>query len=177
LAAAIGFGPLIAWRLRGRRVDGSAPGGALLGYYLAAAALVFLVMMLTAVLAWLGVGVGIVAAGDDVWRLPGLIVGGAIAAFYFAAIAWLDVEAFCDPSPKRRTHAPLDVARLVATAAYVAYVVAVVAWASGASDVGVVDLILLLVGPGLVGAAVATAADLMVRRDERCAHSRPVSAR
>ncbi len=174
LAAALCLGPLIAWRLHGRRVNGSATGGALLGY-LAGGAVVFLMMTLTALLAWVGEAVDLPAPGDDTWRLPGLIVGGGIAVIYLAVIAGSDVNALGDLSAKRRAHVPLDIARLVATAAYVVYLVAVATWASGASDVGVVDFILLLAGPGAVGAAVVTVADLMARHDEQRAHGRLIS--
>jgi hypothetical protein len=48
--------------------------------------------------------------------------------------------------------------------------VGVIVWASGASEVDDIGLILLLVAPAAVGAAVVTVADLMVRHDERQSH-------
>jgi len=168
------FAPLLAWRLHGRHADGSATGGALLGY-ITGGALLFLLLMLGAIVARIATAVGLFATADDAGNVVGLIAVVAIVVAYLVVVAWLDVDALRDLSPQRRTHAWLDVARLLATAACVAYLVGVIVWATGASDVDDVGLILLLVAPGAIGAAVVTVADVMVRRDEQGSHAHLIS--
>ena len=85
-------------------------------------------------------------------------------------VAWLDVDALRDLSPRRREHAWLDVARLVATVAIVAYLVGVYAWATASPEHDYVGAILSLMGCGIVGAAVVTVADVLVRSRERRSH-------
>ena len=70
---------------------------------------------------------------------------------YLAVAVWLDVDALRDLSAKRREHAWLDVARLVATVAGVAYLVGATVWATGAPDVDYFGLIVSLVAGGGVG--------------------------
>jgi hypothetical protein len=168
------FAPLLAWRLHGRRADGSATGGALLGY-ITGGVLLFLLLMLGAIVARIVTVVGLFATADDAGKVVGLIAVVAIVVAYLAVVVWLNVDALRDLSPQRREHAWLDVARLVATVAFVAYLVGVIVWAAGPSDVDDVGLILLLVAPGTVGAAVVTVADLMVRHDEQRSHGHLIS--
>jgi hypothetical protein len=167
MAAAAVFGPLSAWRLHQRRVDGSATSGALLGY-IAGVGIVWVILhaawILASVLSALGTIVGL-----SVTKTAGATaVGIAVAVAYLAVAGWLDVDALRDLSPQRRRHAWLDIARLVATAVYAAYVVGVVFLVAGGPDSGAgMYTVLLLTLPGAVGAAIVTIADAMVRRDER----------
>jgi hypothetical protein len=97
-----------------------------------------------------------------------VVLGVAVlAAAYLVAIVWLDVDALRDLSPQRREHARLDIVRLLATAVYVAFIVGEIVWATGASNVDQVQVLVVLVGPGALGAAAVMGADLVVRRHEQ----------
>jgi hypothetical protein len=168
------FAPLLAWRLHRRHADGSATGGALLGY-IAGGVLLFILLMLGAIVARIATAVGLFGTADDAGNVVGVIAVVAIVVAYLVVVAWLDVDALRDLSPKRHEHAWLDIVRLVATGAFVAYLVGVIVWATGASDVDDVGLTLLLVAPGAIGAAVVTVADMIVRRDEQRSHGNLIS--
>jgi hypothetical protein len=168
------FAPLLAWRLHGRHVDGSATVGACLGY-ITGGVLLFLLLMLGAIVARIVTAVGLFASSDDAGKVVGIVAVVAIMVAYLAAVAWLDVDALRDLSPKRREHARLDVTRLVATVAFVAYLAGVIVWATGASNVEDVGLILLLVAPGTIGAAVVTVADMFMRSSEKRTHGHLIS--
>ena len=154
--------PLLAWRLHGRRVDRRATGGAVLGYLTGMGLTLGLVALTVIVILTLTV-VGLSATSVDAGRVLGQIQVVLIAVAYLALAAWLDVVALRDLAAKRREHAGLDVARLVATVAGVAYLVGLVVWATGHPQFDYIEMILFLGGCGIVGAAVVTVADLMVR--------------
>ena len=137
VAAAALLGPLLAWRLHRRPLDGTATLGALLGFF---------------------VGVVIV-----VTIIPLFLV----AAAFLGAIVWVDAEALRDLSPQRRAHLRLDIARLLATLVQAAYLVGVIVYARGTSDVDGVGVLSLLVAPAAVGAAVVTVAGMLVKSSER----------
>ncbi len=166
--------PLFVWWLHGRRVDRTATGGAVLGY-LAGAGLTLGLVALTVLVILALTAVGVAATSVDAGRVLGQIQVVVIAVAYLALAAWLDVVALRDLSAKRREHAGLDVARLVATVAGVAYLVGLVVWATGRPQFDYIGMILFLGGCGIVGAAVVTVADLMVRDHERRSHGQPVS--
>jgi hypothetical protein len=155
--------PLLAWRLHVRHADGTATLGAILGF-IAGVVVLFVALAL-------GLPFGL-----DGTNIPGVVVVGVavLAAAYLVAIVWLDVDALRDLSPQRRTHVWLDILRLLATAVYVAFIVAVIVRATGASNVDQVQVLVVLVGPGALGAAAVMGADLMVRRGERRSHGRLV---
>jgi len=94
---------------------------------------------------------------------------------YLAVAVWLDVDALRDLSAKRREHAWLDVARLVATVAGVAYLVGATVWATEHPEFDYIGALLSLGGCGIVGAAVVTVADMDVRHDEQRSHGPLVS--
>ena len=165
MLAAVGFAivllaPLLAWWLHGRHVYGTATLGAILGFVVGG-------VVLFAALA-LGLPFGL-----DGTNIPGVVVLGVavLAAAYLIAIVWLDVDALRDLSPKRRTHVRLDIVRLLATAVYVAFIVGEIVWATGASNVDQVQVLVVLVGPGALGAAAVMGADLVVRRHEQRSHA------
>jgi hypothetical protein len=166
--------PLLAWWLHGRRVDRTATGGAVLGYLTGMGLALGLVLLTVIVILALTV-VGLSATSVDAGRVLGQIQVVVIAVAYLALAAWLDVVALRDLAAKRREHARLDVARLVATVAGVAYLVGVVVWATGHPEFDYIGMILALGGCGIVGAAVVTVADLMVRNHERRSHGQLVS--
>lgn len=174
-AVALCAGPVIAWRLHGRRVDGSATGGALLGY-LAGAVILFVLIMLGALAARLVHLIGLYDTVDDAQQGVGLVLGIALAVGYLAVAVWLDADALRDLSAAQRRHVPLDIVRLVATLAYAAYAVGViVVVAAGDDSQAGMSTFLLLAVPGAVGAAVVTAADMLVRRDEERSHGHLIS--
>jgi hypothetical protein len=167
--ATIGFAvtalaPLLAWWLHGRRVDGTATLGAILGF-IAGGVVVF---------AALALGLPFGMSGTNI---PGAVwVGVAVvAAAYLVAIVRLDVDALRDLSPQRRTHVWLDILRLLATVVYVAFIVGAIVWTRGSPDVDRVRSLADLLAPGALGAAAVMGADLMVRRHERRSHGRLIS--
>ncbi len=149
--------PMLAWWLHGRLVDGTATLGAVVGVVAGAAIAVALLLL----------GALVQITNAPVVRQIAVV---AVVAVYLAVVAWLDVDALRDLSPRRREHAWLDVARLVATVAIVAYLVGVYAWATASPEHDYVGAILSLMGCGIVGAAVVTVADVLVRRHERRSH-------
>jgi hypothetical protein len=172
---AICVGPLIAWRLHGRRVDGQSTGGAVLGY-IVGWVVVFALVILGALVARLAHLLGLFDTVDDAQQGVGLVLGLALASVYLAVAVWLDVEALRDLSATRRRHVPLDIARMVASVAYVAYAVGVLVAVTARSDpqAGMYTF-LMLAAPGAVGAAVVIAADMLVSRDEQRSHGRLIS--
>jgi hypothetical protein len=157
--------PLLAWRLHGRQVDGPATGGAVLGYLagvgLALGALGLLALVMLALSA---VGFSSVMSGSTTGNL---VISGVIVAVCLLVAVWLDVDALRDLSAKRREHVWLDAARIGGTVAIVSYFVGAVVWAAGSSGFDYTGAILSVAGCGVVGAAVVTAADLMVKRHEQ----------
>jgi hypothetical protein len=155
---------MLAWWLHGRHVDGTATLGATLG--LIAGGVVLIVVLA------LGLPFGL--SGTNI---PGAVVIGmaVVAATYPVAIVWLDVDALRDLSPQRHVHVRLDILRLLATVVYVAFIVGWIVWARGASNVDQVQALLLPVGPGALGAAAVTGADMMVRRHEQRSRGQLVS--
>jgi hypothetical protein len=154
--------PLLAWRLHGRHVDRPATEGALLGY-LAGAGLLLVLLGLIALLIVLPLH--LLGLSGTEW-----ITAAAVIVAYLAVAARLDVDALRDLSPRRREHAWLDAARLVATVAGVAYILGAIVWATGHPEWDYTGAFLSLGGCGVVGAAVVTVADWMVRRHEQRSH-------
>ncbi len=154
--------PLLAWWLHGRRVDGGATVGAILGFVVGGL-VVFGVMALgvavRAVFGLSGTGVPLVV----------VVATAVLVAAYLIAMALLDLDALRDLATGRRSHVPLDVLRLLATVAYVVVVAAVLVWALGspAPETDRVPILVFLWGPGAMGVAAVAVADLMVRRHER----------
>ena len=104
MAAAL-LEPLIAWRVHGRRLDGTATLGAVLGLIAGAATAVAIIPLLV------------------------------VAVAFLAAIVWVDVDALRDLWPRRRAHLWLDILRQSATVVQVVCLVSVIVDATGASDV------------------------------------------
>jgi len=154
--------PLLVWRLHGRRVDGPATSGAVLGY-LTGVGLALGLLALLAVVGLILMAVGLSDVMNDTDTGTRIVVGIVVATFLALAV-WLDVDALRDLSAKRREHVSLDVARLVATAAGAVYIGGAVAAAMGPGDFDYAGAILSMGGCGVVGAAVVTVADLWVRR-------------
>ena len=166
--------PLLVWWLHGRKVDRTATLGAVIGYP-AGVGLALGLVVLTVLAILILTGFGLSATADDAGKLLGQIQVVVIAVAFLALAAWLDVDALRDLAAQRRAHVWLDIARLVATVAGVAYLVGVVVWATGHPQFDSIGMILSLGGCGIVGAAVVTVADLMVKSNERRSHGQLVS--
>jgi hypothetical protein len=154
--------PLLAWWLHGRRVDRPATEGAVLGY-LAGAALSLVLLGLLALL--IALPLSLLGLSGTEW-----ITAAAVIVAYLAVAARLDADALRDLSRRRREHARLDVARLIATVAGVAYMVGAIVWATGHPEWDYTGAFLLLGACGVVGAAAVTVADWMVRRHNQRSH-------
>jgi hypothetical protein len=154
--------PLIAWWLHGRHVDRPATEGAVLGY-LAGAGLSLVLLGLIALLVALPLS-ALSLSGTE-W-----ITTAVVIVAYLAVAARLDADALRDLSPMRREHVWLDVARLIATVLGVAYIVGAIVWATGHPEWDYTGAFLLFAACGVVGAAVVTLADWMVRRHEQRSH-------
>jgi hypothetical protein len=163
IAAAVFGAPLLVWTLHGRHNDSTARLGAGLGF-VAGGVTVFAVVMLADIVGALGMVVGLSATKSA----GAMAVAVAVAVAFLVVIAWLDVDALRDLSPKRRGHVRIDIARLVATAAYAAFCVGVIVevGAGPEPDAGVYTGILLL-APGALGAVVVTVAAAITRSAER----------
>jgi hypothetical protein len=157
--------PLLAWRLHRRRVDRPATGGAVIGYLAGVGLALGLLGLLALVMLVLSaVGFPEVMSGSSTGNL---VISLIVVAVCAVVAVWLDVDALRDLSAKRREHVWLDVARLAATVLVVAYFVGVVVVAARSSAFDSTGAVLSIGGCGVVGAAVVTAADLMVKRHEQ----------
>lgn len=169
--AALLFLPLLAWWIHGRPADGTATLGAIVGFAVGAA-VVFGALWLVVIARAIFGASNVVLGGSDL-GVPWVMVAGVavVVVAYLVGIAWLDVDALRDLL-RRRTHVWLDVLRLLATVAYVAVLVEVFGWFAGspAPEVDRVPILVFLLAPGVMGAAAATGADLLVRNHEK--HSR-----
>jgi hypothetical protein len=164
--------PLLAWWLHGRRVDGTATAGAVAGY-LAGAVLVFALVMLLAVIERAAAAIGLFATVDDASATLESIAAIAVFAAYLVAVVWLAADGLRDLSPRRRTHVPLDVARLVASVVYAAFSVGVIV--VGPTDTLRGDVAVFLLAPGAMGAVVVIVADVVARSSERRGHAHLIS--
>lgn len=166
--AAVGLlAPLLAWRLHGRRLDGTATAGAAAGY-LACALLVFALVMLMAILERAAVAIGLFATVDGAAATLWSIAAAVVLVAYLVAFAWLAADALRDISSRRRAHVPLDVARLVAMVVYACFCAGVIV--VGPTDTLRGDIAVFLLAPGATGAVVVIAAGVAARSSERRSH-------
>lgn len=154
--------PLLVWRLYGRRVDGPATIGAVLGY-LAGVVFAFALLLVVGGIARALTVAGL-PTGDNGSGVGGPLLAGIVVAAFLVLAVWLDVDALRDLFATSREHVWQDAARLVATAAGVAYFVAVFLWAAATPSFDYIGAVLSVGGCGAVGAAVVTVADVWVRR-------------
>lgn len=176
-AAALILIPLLAWWLHGRHVDGTATLGAIAGFAVGGVAVFGGLSVVALAQAVFGASDAVVGTQD--LGVPVVMVVGVavLAAAYLIVGAWLDIDALRDLLARRRTHVRLDVLRLLATAAYVAVFVGVIGWAMGSPspEVDRVPIIVFLLGPGVMGAAAALGADLLVRNHEKHSQTHLIS--
>ncbi|MGE5229148.1 MAG: hypothetical protein ACM3MJ_05435 [Deltaproteobacteria bacterium] len=171
--------PLAAWRLHGRRVDGSSTAGAVLGDFAGFASL-WVVLPVAGLLGHAVADIVSLAGGSMSWGEGAGAVGIVAAVLVLAAAVWLDVGAVRD-LVRARGHVWLDVARLAATVAYAAWVAGVIVQVmlkpgspQHQANAGM-ETVLYLVMPVVFGAAAATGADLMVRRQQKRPRARLMS--
>lgn len=163
MVAASAFGPLTAWRLHRRRVDGLATAGAFIGYAVSGVLLAGAVM-LAAVLAEAAAAAGLFADAEAARMDVDLGAGVALAVGLLTLAACVDARALADLRASGRRRPLLDVARLLATLAYAACAAGVLFHAVGSAGTDPAGVFLLLVGPAVVGATVVAAADLTAAR-------------
>lgn len=162
------IGPVAAWRLHGRVIDRWTVLGGLLGVVAGGVA--------TVMLALLASGARALSSGIAGNEFAGLIALGAIIGIGFVALlVSLDFDAVRDLAPARRTHTPIDVARIGATVALLAMagVIAVIAAANPSSGIG--DAGVFALAAGITGAAIVMGADAVTTFHERGRRGEPVA--
>jgi len=151
--AVVIVGPLIAWRLHGRRLTWMAVLGAVVGGFvignvvgmLAAVVLVPLVLLVTSV------------SGSEIAGLVAVVVvfGGA----FVALLVWLVVDGVRDLSPSRREHPRLDVVRLISAAVLVVFAIGVGIWTARNPGDESGEAILFAIMAGVGAAMIVTGAE------------------
>jgi len=156
-------GPLIAWRLHGRGFGKADVPGLIVGFPVGGA-LVMPLAMLGPLIDWF---VGLFTPA----KYAGAIGYLAFVVFAFLVVLVLvDIDALRDLSVTRRSHLPLDVGRLMATAAVVAFASVVVA--KMIAGEGALDAWVFLLLAGIQGAFVVVVADVVGGLIAKRAHTR-----
>ena len=167
VASAVVLGPLLAWRMDGRRAGLEATGGALLGY-LAGGAAVVVLLLVVAGADRLATAAGVLGSAGEASRTVGLVAAGLVAAALLGVCAWTGVAAVAGLLPGRQGHARLAAGRLAAALVTAAFVALVLSRVAAGPDTGAgLDAALLMASPALVGAAVVTLADVVETRGRR----------
>jgi hypothetical protein len=145
-------GPVLAWRLHGRRVTWPAVAGGALG----ALAVGVLASPLLLVVAGLGMLVSWVTGSE----LAGPVTVLSLAGAGLGALAvWLLRDAVRDLAPARREHVALDRVRVVAVAALAVVVAGSVVWAVVNPGDESVELVAFAALAGVTGVAIALGAE------------------
>ena len=156
-------GPLLAWRLHGRRFGKADVPGLIVGFPVGGA-LVMPLAILGPLIDWF---VGLFSPA----KYAGAIGYLAFVVFAFLAVLVLvDVDALRDLSMTRRSHLPLDVGRLMATVAVVAF--ASVGAAKMIAGEGALEASVFLLLAAIQGASVVVVADVVAGLIAKRAHTR-----
>ena len=119
--ATVIVGPLVAWRLHGRRLTWMAVLGAVVGGFVLGNVVGMLAMLVLVPLVWLVTSVSTEIAG---LVAVVVVIGGA----FVALLVWLVVDGVRDLSPSRREHPRLDVVRFISVAVLVVFAIGVALW-------------------------------------------------
>lgn len=145
-------GPVIAWRLHERRIDGAAVLGGVIGYGVAGP-----VFMLAAAFAGaLGWLLSPISKSEFAGPIALLII---VSAAYLGCIVWLVAEAVRDLASKERRHERIDWARLAAAAVLVLFAVGVTALALRPGEGEMFEAFIFAYVSGIGGAMALLGAD------------------
>jgi hypothetical protein len=148
------LGPLVAWRLHGRRLTWIALLGAVIGGCVGGNLAGLLVMLVFAPLGWL-----VSWAGGS--ELAGLIVVVVLlGAAFVALVVWLVADGVRDLSPSRREHPRLDVVRVSSAAVLVVFAIGVALWTAGHHGDGSGEAIIFAMMAGVGAAMTVTGAEV-----------------
>ncbi|HEX5336522.1 MAG TPA: hypothetical protein VFW55_11610 [Propionicimonas sp.] len=146
-------GPLVAWRLHGRRLTWIAVLGAVAGGFVMGNIAGMLAMLMLAPVVWLVSSV----SGSEIAGLVAVIVvvGGA----FVALLVWLVVDGVRDLSSSRREHPRLDVVRFISAAVLVVFAIGVALWTARHPGDETGEAILFAIMAGLGAAMIVTGAE------------------
>jgi hypothetical protein len=167
MAAAVALGPLVAWRLHGRRAGRDATVAALLGF-VAGGGAGFALLLVAGAAMRAGKATGLFVTSEDATATVGSVAVTVVAAVLLALCVWLATASVGDLLPGRRAHTRLDAGRLASSAVTAAYIVVVLTRVAGGDEANAgMYATLLLAGPALMGAAAVSLAHLLAPRDRR----------
>ena len=151
--AVVIVGPLVAWRLHGRRLTWMAVLGAVVGGFVLGNVVGMLAMLVLVPLVWLVTSV----SGSEIAGLIVVVVlvGGA----FVALLVWLVVDGVGDLSPSRREHPRLDVVRFISVAVLVVFAIAVGIWTARNPGGETGEAILFAMMAGVGAAMIVTGAE------------------
>ncbi|HZW45422.1 MAG TPA: hypothetical protein VFF32_13735 [Dermatophilaceae bacterium] len=151
--AVVIVGPLVAWRLHGRRLTCMAVLGAVVGGFVLGNVVGMLAMLVLVPLVWLVTSV----SGSEIAGLIVVVVlvGGA----FVALLVWLVVDGVGDLSPSRREHPRLDVVRFISVAVLVVFAIAVGIWTARNPGGETGEAILFAMMAGVGAAMIVTGAE------------------
>lgn len=147
-------GPVIVWWLHRRQFSKTAILGLIAGFPIGGA-LVLPVAMLGALFGWF---VGLFTKVEYAGAIAYLVL---IVIAFLAVLVWLVIDAFRDLSATPREHVSLDVGRLVAFIVVAVFAGVVIAKTIAGEDA--FEAFAFVLAAGVEGAAVITAADVIVR--------------
>lgn len=155
--AVVILGPLVAWRLHGRRLSWMAALGAALGAFVGSNIVGMLVMLVFAPLGWLVSQLG----GSEFAGLMAMVVvvGGA----FVALLVWLVTNGVRDLSPSRRVHPRMDIVRVISAAALVVFAIGVALWTADHPGGESGEAIIFAMLAGLVAALAVAGAEVATR--------------
>jgi len=145
-------GPLVAWRLHGRRLTWMAVLGAVVGGFVLGNVVGMLAAVVLVPLVWLVTSVSTEIAG---LVAVVVVIGGA----FVALLVWLVVDGVRDLSPSRREHPRLDVVRFISAAVLVVFAIGVGIWTARNPGDESGEAILFAMMAGVGAAMIVTGAE------------------
>ncbi|NMM23183.1 MAG: hypothetical protein HHJ11_06745 [Phycicoccus sp.] len=146
-------GPLVAWRLHGRRLTWMAVLGAVAGGFVLGNVVGILAAVVLVPLVWLVTSV----SGSEIAGLVAVVV--VIGGAFVALLVWLVLDGVRDLSPSRRAHHRLDVVRLTSVAVLVVFAIGVWIWTARNPGDESGEAILFAIMAGLGAAMIVTGAE------------------
>ena len=150
--AVVIVGPLVAWRLHGRRLTWMAVLGAVVGGFVLGNVVALLAAVVLVPLVWLVTSVSTEIAG---LVAVVVVIGGA----FVALLVWLVVDGVRDLSPSRREHPRLDVVRFISVAVPVVFAIGVGIWTARNPGDESGEAILFAMMAGVGAAMIVTGAE------------------